>query len=311
MTTLDFSTYNLDKVSLHHFPNDQMENGDEACILYINRGQVNFQDSTRFMGSIEEISKNLYSKLSSRLYRTIRKAFLKMVDDYPEHVYQVYYHSETSFVYYVARKDDNLVVRCKMSNKSNARTTDYFTNSIETRTGTSARFSTIQYFVHSMSKTRPVKPAIIKRSMNDIMFDTITQMHGSASKFQDAHDMILQIESQLPLYIAEKKLVPVVDEKTTILRVGQYYAGGIITKALQCSFLQATLTDDWNKFNGQCGAVFDEINQLRTPPREAFRGKVWIVDMNRDIEEGYDGYENDRRAKEIIKRPQQMPQPNN
>lgn len=293
---IDFDKIKKDKIAIHYFPNEEKMNADPTFILYINSGLIHFKDAKRFVGTDKEILSKICSGLERKVFMRIRKTFMKFVEDHPEMNYHVYYDDATDFYYFVGFKGRDLVVRCKLSNKSNGRITDFFTQASQECKGNSKE-GTLTYFKHSLGRTKVDVPELLEQSVSDISIQALSEMMSKGT-VREILDAIKDMEYLLMVNI-ENGMSTELDEETLILKVGDFFCGGIITKALQTAFLVSTNNNDMQNFNSRCGVCFDETNQLYTPKREAFRGKIWIIDLSNDIREGYDGYENDQKAKAL------------
>lgn len=297
---IDFDKIKTSKVSLHYFPNSEMSNGESTSVLYIDGGKINFRNAARFTGSKNQILSDIRKKLGDATFQKFRKTLSRFCEDYPEHEYQVYHDEETSFYYMVAgQSETQLVVRCKMSNTRNARMIDFFTNSIAERSGKNSN-GPISYFVHSMSKVKTDAPEITEQKLSDIAGLALGEMMAKGS-FSDLYNCIMNMEKALISNLSES-FNPVIEDDTNILTVGQYYAGGIISKRLQSAFLISVAKQDFQTFNARCDEEFDSLNQIRTPVKAAFRGKIWIIDLKNPVEEGYALWKEDKKAHELYKK---------
>lgn len=294
--SIDFDKIKKEKIAIHYFPNEEKMNAEPTFVLYINNGLISFRDAKRFVGTDKEILSKICSGLERKIFMRLRKTFIKFVEDHADMQYHVYYDEASDFYYFVGFQGNKIVVRCKLSNKSNGRVTDFYTQAAQECKG-SSKEGTITYFKHSLGRTPVDIPELLEQSISDISVAALSEMmtKGSVSEILNA---IKDLEYLLMVNV-DGGLQTVLDEDTLILKVGDFFCGGIITKELQVAFLVSTNNDDMQNFNSKCGRCFDPVNNLNTPKREAFRGKIWIIDVNNDVREGYDGYENDQKAKAL------------
>lgn len=295
MTVINFDAIKTDKISLHHFKNENLENAEPTYTLYINSGKIDFKQATRFCGSISAIGKSMWATLDYKIYQRTKKMLTKFVADYPDCEYQVYWDKATDFTYFVAQEERGIVVRCKMRAAANARFTDYYTGSIEERDGVGDRGKFV-YDVHSMNQERRAFEVVPLTPFHSLQ-TSILELDKTVKK----GDMmeILSKFSQVATVMNQQSFEAAVDEETLVLTVGDYHVNGIITKNLQASFYTSVKNDNFERFNNACGVQFDGTNNLSTPSKAAFKGKVWITDLDRELNPGEELYEQEVKAREI------------
>lgn len=282
---MDFTKTNTSKISLHHFENSHLKNGDESFALYIAGEMFRFPETIRFMGTKKAIMTSMYRKFEGKVYNKYKRVLNGFIKKYPSDNIHMYYDEKRDFVFLVTEYQDGFVVSLKLGNARTAPYVDYFSNTIETRTGENG-----DYNVHSMSITPGVKSVDTGLTGMGLINGMMDILIGTGKSFSDIRDVLKMVEAGMAMSV-EKPFGTEINEDTLILTVGESYCGGKITTQLM-NALRRSYGNDVERpadFANECGIHSH-------PNREMFRGNIWIIDVDCPVQKGYPYYEKDSAA---------------